>query len=184
MSSGLCECGCGLPAPLAPANRAPLGHVKGQPQRFIVGHNNRVRTRPPEERFWRHVVKTDSCWLWTAFIKDGYGHFRVGGRGAAMQIAAAHRFSYELLRPIPDGLVLDHLCRNRACVNPDHLEPVTDLENRRRGLTPPDGPQCINGHDYTPENTYRDPRYGKRQCRICRREASRRMRERSIKVAS
>ena len=77
----------------------------------------------PEERFWAKVDKTDDCWLWTANRTNaGYGHFWLDRR-----MVLAHRFAYELLiGPIPDGLTLDHLCRVRACVNPAHLEAVTN----------------------------------------------------------
>jgi len=127
---------------------------------------------PAEVRFWSKVNKTDDCWLWTAgAISTGYGFFSpfVGKR------ILAHRWSYEqLVGPIPEGLVIDHLCRVRRCVNPAHLEPVTDAENRRRGASY--GLQngmrttCIHGHEFTPENTYYSPsREGHRQCRECRR---------------
>jgi hypothetical protein len=89
--------------------------------------------RPTEsERFWSKVEKTETCWLWTA-SKDraGYGWF--GKDGTATK---AHRWAYEsLVGPIPEDLVIDHLCRVRNCVRPDHLEPVTVAENTRRGLT-------------------------------------------------
>lgn len=74
----------------------------------------------------------DECWQWTAYVDPaGYGRF-----GVERKADYAHRVSFELLvGPIPDGLVIDHLCRNRACVNPDHLEPVTELQNIQRGYT-------------------------------------------------
>lgn len=88
--------------------------------------------RPVAERFWEKVQKTDDCWLWTASVKPaGYGQFTVEDQKPPVY---AHRFSYEqLVGPIPDGLTLDHLCANRRCVNPDHLEPVPMAENTRRG---------------------------------------------------
>ena len=106
------------------------------------------------------------CWLWVGSVhQNGYGKFRTP---AGMQWA--HRFSYELHRgPIPDDLQIDHLCRVKSCVNPAHLELVTAKENIRRrdvGLT-----HCPQGHEYTPENTYRRPS-GKRRCRICGRQQS------------
>jgi hypothetical protein len=85
---------------------------------------------PLEERVWAKVEKTEGCWLWTAAISpNGYGKFMVSGRPVN-----AHRLVYQLtVGPIPDGLDLDHLCRVRHCVNPDHLEPVTRSENLLRG---------------------------------------------------
>lgn len=90
--------------------------------------------RPLSDRFWSKVAKTETCWLWTASLDgSGYGQFftRVEGQRKSNR---AHRLAYELVvGPIPEGLVLDHLCRNPKCVNPEHLEPVTDRENILRG---------------------------------------------------
>jgi hypothetical protein len=83
------------------------------------------------ERFWSHVDKVNHghCWVWTGALRLGYGRYRVGQKKVT-----AHRFAYEaLVEPIAAGLSLDHICRNRSCVNPAHLEPVTHLENVRRG---------------------------------------------------
>jgi len=82
-------------------------------------------------RFWRKVRRTDTCWLWIAATNSsGYGCFRI----AAGRLLYAHRYAYELaVGPIADGMVLDHLCNNRRCVNPDHMEVVTLQENARRG---------------------------------------------------
>jgi hypothetical protein len=114
------------------------------------------------------VDKSGECWLWTASQRgNGYGQFTVNGKGVS-----AHRFAYELMiGPIPEGLDLDHLCRARACVNPAHLEPVTNAENILRGTCPPAinarKTHCPRGHEYTPENTYVNPAGG-RECRACR----------------
>jgi HNH endonuclease len=127
------------------------------------------------DRFMAKVRKEPGgCWIWTACVNDkGYGHFRYGGR-----IASAHRVAYEMfVGPIPDGLVIDHLCRNPPCVNPDHLEAVTFRTNVVRGI----GPTAINsrktscnaGHALSEVNTYLAPD-GRRQCRSCNREAVRR----------
>ena len=86
---------------------------------------------PADERFWAKVNKTDDCWLWTgAKMRRGQGAFHVEGK----RQAHAHRYLWESINgPVPDGLQLDHLCRNPSCVRPDHLEPVTPGENVRRG---------------------------------------------------
>lgn len=123
----LCACGCGKPAPIATMTRRARGQVKGQPIRFINGHNGR---RPLAKRFWEKVQKTEACWLWTATCDvHGYGRFAVGGTPVL-----AHRVGYELMHgAIPEGLELDHLCRNPSCVRPDHLQPVSHTTNMRRG---------------------------------------------------
>jgi hypothetical protein len=143
------------------------------------------KTRPTADRFWEKVDKTEGgCWVWLARRSvDGYGTFAMpfGKRWAPVR---AHRFAYELLvGPIPDGLHLDHLCRNRACVNPDHLEPVTCRENILRGIAPSAinaaKTHCTNGHEFTPANTYIAPANGARLCRACRLVAARKY-ERSV----
>lgn len=123
----------------------------------------------PEDRFWPRVDKQDDgCWLWTATLdSDGYGSLWVQGT-----MVSTHRFAYELLvGPIPDGLTLDHLCRVRRCVNPDHLEPVTHRENTLRGesfaAANAAKTRCPRGHPYDDENTYVDGDGG-RHCRTCR----------------
>lgn len=85
---------------------------------------------PIAARFWARVDRTDTCWLWRgALDRHGYGRVGVGGTRTAL----AHRVAYMLaVGPIPDGFVLDHLCRIRACVNPAHLEPVTQVVNLER----------------------------------------------------
>ena len=117
------------------------------------------------------------CWLWTASTdKGGYGKITVDRR----QIGA-HRISYQLHKgQIPAGLDLDHVCRVRCCVNPDHLEPVSRSENCRRGDTGKSAGErkrakthCPQGHGYTVENTYIDNNGG-RHCRLCRQETIRR----------
>lgn len=131
------------------------------------------RVIPPLERFCDKVVFAPSgCVEWTAArTYNGYGRFTLGhGRSVP-----AHRFAYEqFVGPVPDGMEMDHLCRNPACVNPKHLEPVTRKENVRR--QPKTGrPHCKWGHLFTPENTRIDGR-GYRQCRLCHTRPWRRLR--------
>ncbi len=104
------------------------------------------------------------CWIWTACkTRLGYGKSCFKGK-----LWGAHRLVFTLLRgDIPKGLVLDHLCRNPSCVNPDHLEPVTHGENLRRGFTRADIRHCKRGHEFTPENTRRRTNRG-RPVRVCR----------------
>ena len=121
-----------------------------------------------EERFWRKVVKHHACWLWTGTkTPSGYGSFSVD----TTKRSPAHRFSYEVLvSPIPKGKEIDHLCRNRSCVNPEHMEVVDHAENMRRSA-PALKAACVHGHALEGENLYRSPKTGRRQCKTCRREA-------------
>ncbi len=130
-------------------------------------------SRPPAERFWPKVNKNGPvpayrpelgpCWLWLGYCRDGrYPWMYYEGRPLA-----AYRVAYILLvGPIPEGLHLDHLCRVTSCVNPAHLEPVTQQENNRRAFEAIT--HCPQDHEYTPENTGRY-RNGGRYCRICSR---------------
>lgn len=122
------------------------------------------------ERFWGRVDKSGDCWLWLgALNRDGYGHTSRNNK-----TVFTHRLAYELeVGPIPEGFVLDHLCRVHNCVRPDHLEPVTAKENVDRGERSSTKTECIHGHPYEPDNLYRNPA-GKRICRVCMRANSRR----------
>jgi hypothetical protein len=131
-----------------------------------------------EKRFWSKVVISPDteCLEWSAARNEhGYGIIGIGGRSG--RNFKAHRVAYELLvGPIPEGLVLDHLCRNPPCVRPSHLEPVTHKVNVRRGKASyVDNTHCKHGHLRTPENTYVCPR-GWPECKECRRIANRKSR--------
>ncbi len=133
--------------------------------------------RDPNVRFWSKVEvgHPAGCWWWMGTRNEGgYGKCFHGYRGRGGQLAVlAHRFAYEaLVGPIPDGLHLDHLCRNTSCINPDHLEPVTPKINMLRTPTA-NKTHCKRGHPRDERNTYRYPRTGGRQCRACRREVRR-----------
>jgi hypothetical protein len=124
-----------------------------------------------EERFWQRVEKqSNGCWVWTGGKNQkGYGTMYTS------KTVKAHRFAYELIvGPIPEGLQLDHLCRNPACVNPDHLEPVTNQENTLRGFRARG--QCRNGHSR--EHSYK-ARGGNLRCRVCDRATKLRSRARA-----
>lgn len=145
---------------------APVAHL----QRRIPERQN-LRGRISE----RLSVADDGCWLWTGgnFTRNGYARIWVDNRRVMV-----HRLLYEIAYgPIADGLVLDHLCRVRRCVNPAHLEEVTSGENVLRGegasAVNARRTHCVNGHPFDQANTYERPN-GNRACRTCRREARRR----------
>jgi hypothetical protein len=130
---------------------------------------------------WQAIdMLSGECWLWTrALWRNGYGKVKVNGR-----VTYAHRFLYELcVGPIPKGLELDHLCRNHACVNPEHLEPVTPTVNNRRGLRGVLKATCAQGHAWIEENIYVRPNDGVRKCHICQLECNRRAYQRRKRAA-
>lgn len=162
--SKLCECGCGRAAPIAQRTNHAFGHIKGQPVRFILGHNG---AKSPVKYVEEARGFTTPCWVWQrTHDLGGYGQLTVKRR----TIKAATWMWEQKNGPVPNGLHLDHLCRVRACVNPDHLEPVTPRENLLRGV----GVSAINaakthckhGHPFDEENT-RIEKDGRRKCRAC-----------------
>lgn len=133
-------------------------------------------------RFWSGVRRgaSSDCWPWMrSRTTVGYGQF--GITGPPRRNLPAHRIAYELLvGPVPDGLVLDHLCRNRVCCNPHHLEPVTNRTNvveRGTGISAVNAlkTHCKHGHEFTPDNTriVRDKDGPYRACLECKREHKR-----------
>lgn len=130
-----------------------------------------------EQRFWSKAEIGPGCWLWKAHrTPRGYGYFWKDGR-----LVPAHRVAYELTNgPIKQPLVIDHLCRNPQCVNPAHLELVSQAVNIKRGMqyaTTANSKKthCLHGHSLTAENLAQGQR-GRRQCKTCRRLRDRKRR--------
>jgi hypothetical protein len=139
------------------------------------------RPKPVGARFWPKVNKDGpipgtrpdlgKCWLWKgAKIPTGYGSFRVN----KILVVKTHRYTFVRVHgPIAEGLTIDHLCRNRSCVNPAHLEVVTQKENTARGFTASSlnarKTHCLNGHNLCGDNlVIQKGKYGPmRVCRIC-----------------
>lgn len=133
------------------------------------------------ERIQNNIIidAQTGCWEWQLRVdRDGYGLMWIGSKPSRL-LRFSHRMSYEAHREIiPDGLQIDHLCRNKRCCNPSHLEVVTTQENtRRRDVALQRDHYCKRGHERTHDNTYVSPA-GNRACKICRDGASQRWRTR------
>lgn len=174
---GHCHCGCGQRTKLATKGSTARGWVKGEPLPYLKGHR---RPKSTQERLLAgREVTENGCWRWTGSLRNdrGYGaiyapEFKERG------VISTHRVAYMLLvGPIPEGLEIDHLCGERNCFNPAHLEAVTHAENVRRGRSGEVNSaresaktHCKRGHPYDEANTYLAPGSPHRQCRTCRRE--------------
>lgn len=124
--AGFCKCGCGLRTPFPRQNETGRGYSKTKPVDYFPKHNrSSAKGRP-----FFVIDQTTGCWVWSGKANhDGYGDVRFAGR-----MFKAHILYFRLKKgDIPAGCELDHLCQNRLCVNPDHLEPVPHSENVRRG---------------------------------------------------
>lgn len=137
-----------------------------------------------EVRFWRKVEKTETCWNWRGSTNktSGYGQIQINGKAESV-----HVVSYKLAGgAIPEGMELDHLCRNRKCVNPDHLEPVAHRDNVLRGInacaTNAKVTHCPRGHPYDLFNTYLRPDGG-RDCPICQQIRANKYAERKVELS-
>jgi hypothetical protein len=165
--------GCDLP----PAAR---GMCQAHYVRARAGSTNVAPVARMSRTLWERIgprieIDDSGCWIWTG-SKNSLGYGEISYRGSKWR---AHRAAYTaLVGPIPDGLVLDHLCRTPSCVNPAHLEPVTQAENIRRAVRQPAKlrTHCPQGHPYDEVNTYvyvNKKGITQRHCRTCQRARNR-----------
>ena len=126
------------------------------------------------DRFWSKVEKTETCWNWLGWKTNvGYGQFKINYKNVL-----SHRFSYIICKgEIIGELYIDHLCRNRGCCNPEHMELVTHRENTMRGYNPASlnskKTHCVRGHLLSGDNLYLSPKSKQRTCYECRRFTNR-----------
>lgn len=144
----------------------------------------RSRKKPIDRFKEKYTIDPSTkCWNWTACTdRDGYGCFRFSHESGKSSWGKAYTFSYEhFVGVIPDGMQIDHKCRNRACVNPDHLRVMTLIENVMIGNSPPAKnarkTHCKHGHSLNGDNLYVQPSTGYRYCRTCKRESEKRCRK-------
>ena len=163
----LCECGCDTPAPIATYSHAPRGWVKGQPKRFISGHNARLDKARDFDASYAVEDRgfPTPCWIWQGYLDDhGYGRVNQG-RGPEL----AHRVFFQRAHgSLPP--VLHHRCAVTSCVNPSHLQATTHNEHTR--IEQAKRTHCRRGHGYA-EHGYTRPG-GARYCKACERQNSRR----------
>jgi hypothetical protein len=169
-------------------NESPLSHPSARmsepgaaqtaPARghHLTRGSDMPKITPPPRLDGRVQVTSAGCWEWMKYrTHQGYGAGTFNGSGGTL----VHRWAYEtLVGPVPPGLEIDHLCGNRACCNPEHLEAVPHSVNVARGRRAQQT-HCIHGHEFTPENTKVD-RLGRRQCRECKRISERRRYRRNV----
>lgn len=161
--NGLCQCGCYQQTALITATKTRQGRIKGERSRYLPGHNGRRLVRYVEVPTGYRT----HCWIWQlAKTKDGYGRETAP---TGKSVLAHRRYFEQRHGPIPLDLQLDHLCRIRACVNPDHLELVTGSENVRRGSNTRLTPEAVHEiRSSTEKQAVLARRYGVRQPHISR----------------
>ena len=153
--------------PATPTERNGTNGTTTNPERDGFHLLNAREKNALPSRFWDRVLVTDGCWLWRTPREDGYGRIQIGWTRKR-----AHVWTWEAINgPVPEGLVLDHLCRNRACVRLDHLRAVTPRDNTHApgslaiAKAHADRTHCPKSHPYSEENTR--VAAGKRRCRTC-----------------
>lgn len=129
------------------------------------------RRKPVSDRIFEKLEPDGECVVYTGSLTKGYGVTSVFRDDGTKVHAYVHRVTYEMAHgPIPEGLTIDHLCRNRACCLPEHLEPVTQAENNRRAGPFNRPTQCQRGHELTLDSTYAGGPNGRRRCATCHNE--------------